>query len=192
MTISLRPLSESDKDQILRWRNAPHVAEYMYTNHEISQEEHDKWFARALSRADARFWIIELDGRGIGLANVYAIDTTNRRCSWAFYIGEKDVQGKGVGAFVEYWMLRHVFEVLQLHKLSCEVIETNQAVWEMHQRFGFVREGLLRNHVHRGDSDLNIVVLSMLRSEWLVQKPLIEAKLSRRFVLPAQLDPKEC
>jgi adenylyl- and sulfurtransferase ThiI len=38
MTVILRPIIASDKDQILRWRNAPHVAEYMYTNHEIRQD----------------------------------------------------------------------------------------------------------------------------------------------------------
>jgi UDP-4-amino-4,6-dideoxy-N-acetyl-beta-L-altrosamine N-acetyltransferase len=74
MSITLRPIVASDKDQILRWRNAPHVAEYMYTNHEIAQDEHDRWFARALSRDDAKYWIIEADGEGVGLASIYAID----------------------------------------------------------------------------------------------------------------------
>jgi UDP-4-amino-4,6-dideoxy-N-acetyl-beta-L-altrosamine N-acetyltransferase len=179
MAVNLRPLAPSDKDQLRRWRNAPHVAEFMYTSHEIGPEEHEHWFARALDRDDAKFWVIELDGRAVGLANIYAVDRENRRCSWAFYIGEKDAQGKGVGTYVECWVLRHVFETLGLDKLSCEVIETNRPVWEMHQRFGFVREGLLREHVHRGGSPLNVVVLSMLRAEWLQQKPSIEAKLGR-------------
>src|SRR5262245_16001725 len=102
MSVTLRPIVAADKDQILRWRNAPHVAEYMYTNHEISQEEHDRWFARALTRDDAKYWIIEADGAGVGLASIYAIDRVNQRCYWAFYLGDQSAQGRGVGAFVEY------------------------------------------------------------------------------------------
>ena len=187
MSVALRPIEAADKDQILRWRNAPHVAEYMYTNHEISQDEHDRWFARALTREDARYWIIELGGKGIGLASIYGIDPLHQRCSWAFYLGDQDVLGRGVGAFVEYWVLRYVFEVLQLHKLGCEVIESNLKIWQMHLRFGFVREGLLRQHIRRGDNFLDVVVLSILRAEWDVQKPLIEAKLGRRWPLPEKL-----
>jgi UDP-4-amino-4,6-dideoxy-N-acetyl-beta-L-altrosamine N-acetyltransferase len=188
MTVILRPIIASDKDQILRWRNAPHVAEYMYTNHEIRQDEHDRWFAHALVRDDAKYWIIEADGKGVGLANIYAIDQVNRRCYWAFYIGDQSAQGRGVGAFVEYWVLRYVFEVLHLHKLCCEVIESNLKIWQMHLRFGFVREGLLRSHIRRGEEFLDIVILSILSSEWDVQKPMIEAKLSRRWPLPEKLD----
>lgn len=187
MSVALRPILAADKDRILHWRNAPHVAEYMYTNHEISQDEHDAWFARALSREDARYWIIEVDGEGIGLASVYGIDAVNSRCSWAFYIGDQEAQGRGVGAFVEYWVLRYVFEVLRLNKLCCEVIASNLKIWQMHLRFGFVREGLLRDHIRRGDGFLDVVVLSILQSEWLVQKPLIEAKLGRRWPLPEKL-----
>jgi UDP-4-amino-4,6-dideoxy-N-acetyl-beta-L-altrosamine N-acetyltransferase len=187
MSITLRPIDATDKDRILSWRNAPHVAEYMYTNHEISQDEHNRWFARALVREDSRYWIIELDGKGIGLASIYGIDSLHQRCSWAFYLGDQDALGRGVGAFVEYWVLRYVFEVLQLHKLCCEVIESNLKIWQMHLRFGFVREGLLRQHIRRGDTFLDVVVLSILRSEWDVQKPLIEAKLGRRWPLPEKL-----
>jgi hypothetical protein len=57
----------------------------------------------------------------------------------------------------------------------------------MHLRFGFVREGLLRQHIRRGDNFLDVVVLSILRTEWDVQKPLIEAKLGRRWPLPEKL-----
>lgn len=187
MSVTLRPIVADDKDQILGWRNAPHVAEYMYTNHEIGRDEHDRWFARALVREDARYWIIEADGKGVGLASIYAIDRVNQRCSWAFYLGDQDAQGRGIGAFVEYWVLRYVFEVLQLHKLCCEVIESNLKIWQMHLRFGFVREGLLRSHVRRGSEFLDIVALSILRSEWDVQKPLIEARLGRRWPLPEKL-----
>ena len=52
MTVTLRPIDASDRDQILRWRNAPHVAEYMYTNHEISQDDHKRMDAEVQKATD--------------------------------------------------------------------------------------------------------------------------------------------
>ncbi|WP_230714510.1 GNAT family N-acetyltransferase [Marinobacter shengliensis] len=44
---SLRPMTESDLEQVLQWRNHPEVRRYMYTTHEIRLEEHSKWFMNA-------------------------------------------------------------------------------------------------------------------------------------------------
>ena len=40
----------------------------------ISAEEHARWLAAALSAEDRRYWIIEMDGAPVGLANLARID----------------------------------------------------------------------------------------------------------------------
>ena len=64
-SLRLRPIRADDSAQLLAWRNAPHVAAYMYTSHAISQAEHDRWFAAALTADDRRYWIIEAGGAGV-------------------------------------------------------------------------------------------------------------------------------
>ena len=44
--MSLKPLTESERDLILPWRNAPEVRRNMYHGHPISPEEHRAWFER--------------------------------------------------------------------------------------------------------------------------------------------------
>ena len=43
--VTLRRLRPDDRDRLLAWRNAPEVAAYMYSDHEITAEEHARWFA---------------------------------------------------------------------------------------------------------------------------------------------------
>jgi len=42
--VSLRDLTEADRERLHTWRNSPDVAAYMYTDHKISRAEHDRWF----------------------------------------------------------------------------------------------------------------------------------------------------
>ncbi len=168
---------------ILGWRNLPDVAKYMYSDHEITSSEHDVWFQRALSDATRRYWIIVCDGQDVGLANTYDLDVHNKRCYWAFYLASSAVRGKGVGGFVEYSVLRHVFDELQLNKVCCEVLAFNEAVIKMHEAFGFRREGILRQHVLKAGLPHDVVYLGMLREEWRKLRPEVEHRLRQKGLL---------
>jgi UDP-4-amino-4,6-dideoxy-N-acetyl-beta-L-altrosamine N-acetyltransferase len=187
MSLRLRLVEPADSARLLAWRNAPEVAAYMYTDHRITQAEHDRWFAGALAAGDRRYWIIEADGEPVGLANLARIDRAVRRCDWAYYLGEPSTRGKGLGSRIEYVVLRHVFETLGLNKLCCEVLLENEAVWKLHESFGFVREALQREHVFKAGRFQDVVGLGMLRREWQAARPGIEARLLAKGVDPAEL-----
>jgi UDP-4-amino-4,6-dideoxy-N-acetyl-beta-L-altrosamine N-acetyltransferase len=181
--LALRDVESKDKDMLLAWRNLPEVARYMYTDHLILPEEHEKWFRQKMQDPTTRYWIIMCDGQDVGLANLYGIDRRNSRCYWAFYVASPDVRGKGIGSFVEYSVLHYVFDELGLNKLCCEVLSFNQAVVNMHQSFGFKQEGLFREHVIKGGASHDIVCLAMLRSEWESLKAETENRLRQKGLL---------
>jgi UDP-4-amino-4,6-dideoxy-N-acetyl-beta-L-altrosamine N-acetyltransferase len=187
MTVRLRSVERADSERLLAWRNSPEVAAYMYTDHKITQAEHDRWFAGALTAEDRRYWIIELDGEPVGLANLARIDPIVRRCDWAYYLAEPSTRGRGVGAQVEYIVLRHVFESMGYHKLWCEVLLDNEAVWKLHESFGFRREATYREHVCKGGRFQDVVGLGMLKADWEAAKPAIEARLAEKGVDAAGL-----
>jgi UDP-4-amino-4,6-dideoxy-N-acetyl-beta-L-altrosamine N-acetyltransferase len=162
----LRPLTPDDAPTLLRWRNLPEIARYMYTDHAISPEEHAAWFDRALTRDDARYWIIAADGVDVGLVNLTGIDPVQRTCSWAFYIADPAARGKGTGAFTEYTILERVFSEMGFRKLSCEVLASNPAVLAMHERFGFVREGCFREQIQKAEGPIDVHRLGILSREW--------------------------
>jgi UDP-4-amino-4,6-dideoxy-N-acetyl-beta-L-altrosamine N-acetyltransferase len=193
MAVALRPLTAADGDQVLAWRNSEAVAPYMYSDHAIGPAEHAAWLARALKEGaiaggDRRFWIITLDGAGVGLANLARIDTANSRCEWAYYLADPATRGRGVGACVEYLVLSYVFERLRLNRLWCEVFVDNEAVWKTHESFGFTREALLRAHVRKAGVFRDVVGLGMLAADWPPAKAGARERLAARRVDLAALE----
>ena len=180
MSVHLRPLMPADSDRLFDWRNRPEVAAYMYTDHLISPDEHGRWFDSALAASDRRYWIIELDGEPVGLANLAGIDFVRRRSEWAYYLAETQVRGRGVGAAVELVMIDHVFSGLGLHKLWCEVLIENAAVWKLHESFGFRREALYRDHVWKADRFQDVVGLGLLAPEWADLRDDCAARLAQK------------
>ena len=164
--VQLRDVTPADRDWLRVWRNQPVVAQWMYTDAQISEADHARWFASAMSDPARRYWIIELDGEPVGLANLADISPANRRCAWAYYLASPSVRGKGVGAYVEYWIIEHVFGALGLSKLWCEVLVENEAVWKLHESFGFRREALLRQHIWKNGAPRDVVGLGLLADDW--------------------------
>lgn len=177
MRVRLRRLEAGDSAQALAWRNSPEVAAYMYGDHAITQAEHDRWFAGALTAADRRYWIIERDGAPVGVAHLVRIDPHNRRCEWGSYLAAPSTRDQGLGSCVEWLVVRHVFERIGLNKLWCEVLLENERAWRVHEHFGFVREALYRDHVMKGGRFHDVVSLGLLADDWTAARPACEARL---------------
>jgi UDP-4-amino-4,6-dideoxy-N-acetyl-beta-L-altrosamine N-acetyltransferase len=183
--IRLRPATAADSERLFHWRNLPEVARWMYSDHVITPDEHARWIATALPDPSRRYWIIEMDGTPVGLANLVDIDHGNRKASWAYYLADPAVRGKGVGAFVEVWVIDHAFRELRLNKLCCEVLIENEAVWKMHEGFGFLREALYREHVWKDGAPRDVVGLGLLARDWAKVRGESVARLrDRGFVIP--------
>jgi UDP-4-amino-4,6-dideoxy-N-acetyl-beta-L-altrosamine N-acetyltransferase len=187
MSVSLHSLRVEDGPQVLGWRNSDAVAPYMYSEQQITEADHALWLIAALQEPDRCYWIIRLDDQPVGLANLARIDPRNRRCEWAYYLAEPTVRGRGVGQAVEFAVLSHVFETLQLNKLWCEVFLDNEAVWKLHERFGFTREALYRQHVFKGGTGRDVVGLGMLASDWPAARKMTLARFAEKGQVPARL-----
>jgi UDP-4-amino-4,6-dideoxy-N-acetyl-beta-L-altrosamine N-acetyltransferase len=177
--VDLRPLEETDRDRLYAWRNAPEVAAFMYTDHQISPEEHTRWFAGLNGDPRRDYRIIEVDGVPSGPANFYDIDRAQGRAAWAYYLADPSVRGKGVGGYVEFRMIERAFGDLGLRKLWCEVLITNEPVWKLHQKFGFRQEALLRAHVVKDGRPIDVMGLGLLAEDWLVVRPAMVERLVR-------------
>jgi UDP-4-amino-4,6-dideoxy-N-acetyl-beta-L-altrosamine N-acetyltransferase len=175
--VELRALRAEDKDRLLAWRNSPEVAAYMYTDHQIAPDEHARWFAGIEGDGRRAYWIVEMDGQPVGLANFYDIDRSNGRCAWAYYLADPAVRGRGVGGYVEYAMIEKAFGEFSLQKLWCEVLSSNAGVLRMHQRFGFTEEARFRRHVLKNGALEDVMGLGLLAEEWAEARPRVRQTL---------------
>jgi UDP-4-amino-4,6-dideoxy-N-acetyl-beta-L-altrosamine N-acetyltransferase len=179
--IELRLITIEDGPQILECRNDPAISAYMYTDHRISQDEHEAWLRRLLVSDDRMGWMIQLDGKPVGAAFITGIDKQHRSAVWAFYLAEPAVRGKGVGSVVEGFVLETAFEQLGLHKLSCEVLGFNQGVLAMHRKFGFRDEGLFREEKLKQGDWQDVYRLAFFEEDWLAERDRIRAFASSKL-----------
>lgn len=177
--VDLRLLEAADSARLLAWRNSPEVAAFMYTDHKIAPEEHARWFAGIAGDPKRDYRIIVVDGVPAGPANFYDIDRLQGRASWAYYLADPSVRGKGVGGYVEFLMIERAFHEFGLRKLWCEVLIGNEAVWKLHQKFGFKQEALLRAHVVKAGRPIDVMGLGLLAEDWPAARPAMVERLTR-------------
>jgi hypothetical protein len=164
--IILTEVTENDLELIRTWRNSEEVSKYMYTDDKITSEQQTNWFKKIILDETQKYWIIEYEGRKLGLASLYSIKQNFKSCYWAFYLGDTSVRGAGIGSKVEYNVLKYVFDKMNFNKLLCEVFVFNDAVIKMHEKFGFRRESYFREHIYKNNESHDVVGLAILKREW--------------------------
>ena len=167
-SVEFGPLLEQPPDvieHIRNLRNSPGVRMHMYTDHEISFDEHARWLERLRQSTHDRVMVIRHEGAVEGLVGLHAIDKRQRSAEWAFYLSDA-MQGKGVGSVVEFKLLDLAFGEVALEKLNCEVLASNTRVVDMHRKFGFAVEGVRRRNVIKDGQREDVVLLGLLSDEW--------------------------
>lgn len=173
----LRSIKDDELELMLSWRNAPSVRANMYTRHEISLVEHLAWWSRALLRKDQRYFMFENNGTPSGIVGFMDIDALNDSSSWAFYASPK--APKGTGSKMEFLAVEYAFHDLAIHKLHCEVLAFNTPVINLHKKFGFKVEGILREHHKVDGSFVDIYKLGLLSNEWEEHRTAMYEKLEK-------------
>ncbi len=171
----LEPLIEADLEMILPWRNAPEVRNNMFTNHEISWQEHVDWFKRLQKDSSKKHFVWRENNIAHGVVCFMNYNVTTRSAFWGFYSAPR--APKGTGLKMEYAALEYAFDALNLHKLSCEVIAFNVAVVNMHIKVGFVKEGCFRDQHYDGKNYHDVIRLSILEEEWKQNKAALASRI---------------
>jgi UDP-4-amino-4,6-dideoxy-N-acetyl-beta-L-altrosamine N-acetyltransferase len=180
--IKLVDVKEHDLELIRNWRNSEEVSRYMYTSNQITSEQQLAWFSKIQNDPTQKYWLIEYDNIKLGLVSIYNIKQDFKHCSWAFYLGNTEVRGAGIGSKVEYTILNYVFETMKFNKLMCEVFSFNEKVIQMHKKFGFQQEGFFREHILKDGKYFDVVALAILKSQWDLSKGKIKESIYNRVI----------
>ncbi|MDI6787718.1 MAG: UDP-4-amino-4,6-dideoxy-N-acetyl-beta-L-altrosamine N-acetyltransferase [Planctomycetota bacterium] len=173
--IRLRAVEEKDLPKIVEWRNKPEIYQYFYEYEPLSNAQQKIWFEKFLKNESEKYFIIETTaGKAIGTVGLTHIDWRNRKCEWGrFLIGEKKHQGKGYGKEAVALILKYVFEHLNMHKLYCDLFASNQKVISLYKSSGFEIEGTLRKHVFKNGDYQDVVMMGMLKEEYIKNRKSI-------------------
>lgn len=166
----LRPISGAELERTRAWANDPELRRLILRVGHVTSEDQLAWFER-LQADDARqVFAIFQDGLHVGNTGFYHIDRLHARAEFWILLGTASCRGKGLGAQVLQRMLEHGFGALGLHKVYLHAGETNLPALRLYEKFGFRRESLLREHYLIEGAWVNVVGLSLLRSEYNGEK----------------------
>lgn len=159
----VRPMEVADLELVLGWRNHQDVRRYMLTQHEISLEEHKRWFSNNASDGSRRLLIFEINHQPYGFVQFSGL-SPGRVADWGFYLAPNTP--KGCGQHLGLTALTHAFEQLGLHKVCGQALEFNKPSIKFHLRLGFQQEGVLRDQHFDGSDYHSIVCFGLLNEEW--------------------------
>jgi len=161
----LRPMKLKDLPQVLQWRNHPDIRRFMFSQHEISEDEHRHWFKNAEQNHDKHLMMFEADGKASGFVQFTQL---NRKpvVNWGFYLAPGS--SKGTGDRLGKAALDFAFAKLNLHKVCGQALAYNQASIRFHQRHGFRQEGIFREQHYDGRIFHDVLHFGLLKSEWPV------------------------
>ena len=156
----LRPATDADSADVLRWRNHPEVRAVSLTRHEISDEEHEAYWA-ATRASDAReIYVYVRHGVTSGVVTYFDIDRESGSAWWGYYLDNDGLKERGelLPAWIEIQRQakRLAFDELGIRTLEGEVLEANEAVRRFNRRNGF-------QEVDRYTHDIDGVATPVLR-----------------------------
>lgn len=173
-------LPEDQQNELMEIRNEDSVRSKMYTSHVIQLVEHRRWIDSMRSDRRSTVWAVFLDNVLIGAVSMSNISQQHQTADWAFYVTDRH-QGTGVGGVIEFIFLDHAFDANGLAKVNCEVLSSNSGVVRMHQKFGFKIEGTRRQNVVKASAREDVILLGLLREEWLQIRAKIRPLMDRIY-----------
>ena len=179
--IRLRRNERSDIPKFVEWLNDPEVRRYLLLDLPISQANEEQWFEKMLKLpANEQPFGIEIregepeEGnerwRLVGNCSFMDINWTIRSAEVGLFIGEKSCWNKGYGTEVMRLLLQLGFETLNLNRIFLRVDEANKGGIRAYEKAGFIHEGRLRQGAFKNGEYGDVLLMSVLRTEWNPKK----------------------
>lgn len=145
--ILLRKIRKSDindRFQIGRHHEFVHMCggESLKESEYPEYEVWENWYER--EKETNNQWIIDLDGKCIGVAALHHISEADRSARYRIGIFDPTLHSKGIGTEATMLVLKYAFEDLQLHRVDLLVLDYNKRAIRCYEKCGFRCDGILR------------------------------------------------
>jgi len=170
-------LDEPHQKKVLDLRNSESIRKYMFTNRLISLDEHFAWIDRLKTDTSNYVFTIFYKDSVVGSVALNKIDEKNSSAYWSFYMDEK-YRRIGLAAVVEYEFLNYTFFKMGIEKLNSEVLGNNDSVVNLHKKYGFQEEGVLRENIMRDGERIGVHLIGILKREWESARPEVQKIIS--------------
>ncbi|MDA1330275.1 MAG: N-acetyltransferase [Chloroflexi bacterium] len=173
--IRFRHAEREDLPVFVAWLNDPELRHGIFMHLPMSLAREEAWFEEMIKRPlDEQILVIEIkrgkDWKAIGTCSYHKVDWRVRSAEVGIMIGEKDQWDKGYGTETIRLLIKHGFETLNLNRIDLQVYDDNPRAIRAYEKAGFVHEGRLRQAQYIDGRYVDVLRMSVLRSEWELQK----------------------
>lgn len=134
--VTLTRLAEEDLELVRSWRNDPDISQFFEARQHITAEMQRAWFHR-VDNDQNYFFLVEVDGQKVGLADVKNISWEDRWCEGGnFY--RRDYWHTIVPYQGSFACFDFVFNELKLDCVRSRILVTNPRSIRFNRAFGYV------------------------------------------------------
>lgn len=166
--VFLRPLEQEDLDFL--YTNLWHQESRRLTGTQtiFSKQGVQTWFENVSSDSSRMDLVICLqeDNKIIGDIAMIDIDHQNRNANVRLAIYNEDLWGKGYGTEALRLLLKHSFEILNLHRVQLDVFSYNKRAIKAYEKVGFKREGAVRDALYYDGEYHDSIIMGILENEF--------------------------
>ena len=131
--INFIDLSQEEKMMILEWRNRLDIQKWMYTQNDISLEDHLDFIDSLKTIKDKLYFLVKKDNIYIGV-----IDFTQIKSNESLVVGNyANPNLKGYGKILLETIIYFSFEILKVEKIFSEVYFENERAFSLYKIYGF-------------------------------------------------------
>jgi RimJ/RimL family protein N-acetyltransferase len=173
--IRLRAITRDDLPHFVEWLNDPEVTQGLMHYLPFSMEDEETWYEsmRKGPKEEHPLMIDICSEEGwepIGDCGLFGIDWRIRQAEFGIVIGAKQHWDKGYGTEALELMIQHGFHTLNLNRISLRVYENNPRAIRSYEKAGLSIEGRLRQGHYDDGQYFDVILMSILRSEWQEEK----------------------
>jgi len=130
--------------------------------------------------------VVDKSGRAVGIAALMEIRPAMRSIEVGHIVYSPALQRTQLATEAQYLLARYAFETLGYRRYEWKCNALNAASHRAALRYGFVFEGILRQHTIAKGRNRDTAYFSMLDSEWPARKAAFE-----RWLAPENFDSEE-
>ena len=124
----------------------------------------EKWEKRYISNTAINAGIF-FKGELVGMLAFPEIDWRGKKTSFGYWLSP-DFEGKGIVVRCVKGLTNYAFKTLNLNRVEISCAEDNLRSRALPEKLGFIKEGILRDNYYLNGCLHNLIVYSLLKSDW--------------------------
>jgi RimJ/RimL family protein N-acetyltransferase len=167
--VVLAPLTAADLPLMFHWINDREQVLFNAPYKPVHEGQHCAWFDAIQQRNDVVIFgirLLDLD-KLIGSCQLRNINYIHRSAELQIRLGDVPERGRGYGCEATRLLLKFAFKDLNLERVYLHVFSNNAAAIRLYEKVGFVCEGVLRRAAHIDGAYVDVIVMGILREEYV-------------------------